>query len=64
MSSIADGPEDSKYIGKADIREGLFNAGDIGLIECVQVSFERITSLRGILLDLDPGLYRVSPLLP
>jgi hypothetical protein len=46
---------------KADLREQLFNEGEVGVIEEIQVSTERITAIRGILFDLDPQLYRTGP---
>ncbi len=47
-----------------DWREQLFNNGEIGPITHVQVSTERIVTLRGILFDLDPKLIRMSTLIP
>jgi len=47
-----------------DSREALFNRGDVGPIKQVQVSTERICSLRGILYDLDADFFRTSGLLP
>lgn len=40
----------------ADQREALFNEGAIGAAYEVQVPVERVTRVRGILWDLDPGL--------
>lgn len=47
-----------------DHREQLFNGGEVGRIEQVQVSAERIVKLNGVLFDLDPRYYRASTLLP
>ena len=47
-----------------DIREQLFNDGATGPISHVQLPAEAITSLRGILFDLDLSLMCASPLLP
>lgn len=41
-----------------DIREQLVNEGHSGPIQTVSLPEAVITSLRGILLDLDPGLFR------
>ena len=46
-----------------DHREALYNDGAIGPIAHIQVSTDRIVQLRGILFDVDPGLYRTGPLL-
>ena len=40
-----------------DLREALFNEGAIGPIGSIQVSTERVVSLRGIVFDLDPDLF-------
>jgi len=40
-----------------DLREALFNDGAVGPIGSIQVSTERIVSLRGIMFDLDPDLF-------
>lgn len=42
--------------GPADLREALFNDCAVGRIQDIQVPLERITTLHGILFDLDPGL--------
>lgn len=55
---------ESKPTENVDLREQLFNAGEIGPIEQVQVSKDRITALRGILFDLDPHLLRTDLLIP
>jgi hypothetical protein len=47
-----------------DLRQPLFNEGETGELKSVQVSMDRLTKLRGIMYDLDPGLYREGPLLP
>ena len=47
-----------------DLREQLFNDGAVGPIAHVQLPVETITSLRGILFDLDLPLMHASPLLP
>lgn len=39
-----------------DLREQMFNEGLIGPIKEVQVSAARITQVRGLMFDLDPGL--------
>jgi hypothetical protein len=41
-----------------DYREQLCNGGKIGPITHVQLSADEITSLQGIMLDLDPSLFR------
>jgi hypothetical protein len=41
-----------------DLREQLVNAGECGPIERVSLPVANITSLRGILLDFDPALFR------
>jgi hypothetical protein len=46
-----------------DLREALFNDGAIGPIGSIQVSTERIVSLRGIMFDLDPDLFVQSGLI-
>jgi len=46
-----------------DIREALFNGGSIGPASMIQLPLENITSLGGILIDLDPGLLRPDNLL-
>ncbi len=46
-----------------DLREALFNDGAIGPIGSIQVSTERIVSLRGIMFDLDPDLFLQGGLL-
>ena len=40
-----------------DLREALFNDGAIGPIGSIQVSTERVVSLRGIMFDIDPDLF-------
>src|SRR5262245_25615845 len=47
-----------------DYREQLFNEGNVGPIDHIQVSTERIVRLNGILFDIDPQNLRESPLLP
>jgi hypothetical protein len=42
----------------ADAREQLYNDRRIGPVGEVQLPAERITTLHGIMFDLDPGLYR------
>ena len=46
-----------------DYREALFNSGETGPIQSIQVSTNRITTLRGILFDIDPKHYRAGKLL-
>lgn len=41
-----------------DQREQLVNSGDVGPIERVSLPVEMTTSLRGILLDVDPGMFK------
>jgi hypothetical protein len=43
-----------------DAREQLANRGDVGPISAVSLPVEMITSLRGIMLDLDPQLIRAG----
>ena len=49
---------------RIDHREQLFNEGKTGPIEEIQVSTERTTRLKGILYDIDPHLFRTSPIMP
>jgi hypothetical protein len=46
------------YMTNLDIREQLYNDRKTGTLAEVQLPLERITTLHGILFDLDPGLYR------
>lgn|GEM_PF-2518943 len=48
---------------KQDIREALCNDGPIGPASKIQLPLEAITSLSGIVTDLDPGLLRPDNLL-
>jgi len=64
MSGITSELASDKPDACIDAREGLFNTGDVGPIEHVQVSTERIVSLRGILFDLDPDIFKVGPVVP
>ena len=48
---------------QVDLREQLFNEGQIGLVEHIQVSRERITKIRGIMYDIDPSLFRDTGLI-
>ncbi|QDU29429.1 hypothetical protein ETAA8_45390 [Anatilimnocola aggregata] len=41
-----------------DVREQLFNEGLIGPVRAVQVSAARITQVRGLMFDVDPGLLK------
>jgi hypothetical protein len=41
-----------------DTREALFNSGETGRIDTIQVAEVTITRVRGILFDLDPGQFR------
>ena len=47
----------SAETANVDLREALFNDGAIGPIGAIQVSTERVVSLRGIMFDLDPDLF-------
>lgn len=47
-----------------DLREQLFNTGDTGPITQVQLPAARITSLRGVMLDIDPSFIREGQLVP
>ena len=47
-----------------DSREQLFNGGEVGPIQHVQVSTERIVRLNGILFDIDPANLSEGPLVP
>ena len=64
MASVIDSCEPRNGSEQPDFREALFNSGQVGPIEHVQVSTARIVQLRGILFDLDPHLYRESAILP
>jgi len=48
----------------AGLRQQLFNEGAIGPLTDVQVSYERIVGVRGILFDLDPKLIREGQIFP
>ncbi|HKM52802.1 MAG TPA: hypothetical protein VJY33_05275 [Isosphaeraceae bacterium] len=48
---------------KQDLREALYNDGPIGPASKIQLPLEAITSLSGIVTDLDPGLLRPDNLL-
>lgn len=45
-----------------DSREQLFNGGETGPIDHIQVSTERIVRLNAILFDIDPANLRSTPL--
>lgn len=48
-----------------DLREALFNDGSTGAAPRIQLPTERITRLRGLMIDLDPGkLDPANPLFP
>src|SRR5262245_29256989 len=48
-----------------DVREALYNDQQVGHASQIQIPLERITRLRGILLDLDPSLLKPdNPLFP
>jgi hypothetical protein len=47
-----------------DTREALWNGGACGPIQQIQLPTDLITSVLGILFDLDPELYRTSSILP
>lgn len=57
-------PDSTTDDARIDLREQLYNNGDCGPIADVQFSKERITKLRGILLDVDPKLFRKSSAIP
>src|SRR5689334_6111914 len=57
-------PEATPALLPPDVREQLFNGGEVGPIEHIQVSTERIVQLNGIFFDLDPTSLREGPLLP
>jgi hypothetical protein len=48
----------SKKRPKVDWRRQLYNDGEFGPIEAIQMPVELITRLRGIMLDIDPSLFR------
>jgi hypothetical protein len=45
---------------QTDMREALYNGGDKGVAGRIQVPLERITSLGGFVIDLDPHLIRAD----
>ncbi len=50
---------------REDLREALFNHGSTGPARMIQLPLENITSLSGIVIDLDPGLLHPdNPLFP
>ena len=51
-------PPEKKKKPKSDLRKQLVNGGKVGVIERVSLPEDMITSLRGIMLDIDPGLFR------
>ena len=56
---VAQGPTAGPAtIDQIDLREQLFNTQAIGPIQQVQLPAEAITSLHGILFDIDPGSFR------
>ncbi len=48
-------PEEGRPDPPVDLREALFNDGATGPASRIQVPMERITRLRGLMIDLDPG---------
>jgi hypothetical protein len=51
--------------GYDDQREALFNEGSVGPVTEIQFPVERVTTLHGIVFDIDPGLYVPdNPLFP
>ena len=57
-------PNGSGNTYPTDCREQLYNSGATGSVTEIQLPTEQITSLRGVMLDIDPKHYRISPLLP
>ena len=59
MSIVPECPEPGKCAsdGQVDLREGLFNDGPVGSVSVIQLPLERITCLRGLMLDWDPKRY-------
>ena len=47
-----------------DYRKQIFNDGAVGPIEKIQVSTDRIVRVRGILYDLDLGMYQAGVIIP
>jgi hypothetical protein len=64
MSTVTIPTKSDKPDVSVDVREALFNSGDVGPIKHVQVSTERIVSLRGILFDLDPDIFKPGTIVP
>ena len=60
----ANGKERKRQRPSRDARKQLFNEGNVGRIEKIQVSTERIVQLNGILFDLDPDILQECSLLP
>jgi hypothetical protein len=56
--SVSIGSPPAAAPDRTDWRQQLFNTGEDGPVSHVQLPAVAITSLRGILLDIDPGLYR------
>ena len=56
IPAVAPRPADDR--GQVDVREALYNGGSRGQAGEIQVPLERITSLGGFMLDLDPHLIR------
>ncbi|HEX3599855.1 MAG TPA: hypothetical protein VHU84_06905 [Lacipirellulaceae bacterium] len=57
-------PDATPPASPTDTREALYNGAELGPIEHIQVSTERIVTLRGVLFDIDPSNLREGPLLP
>jgi hypothetical protein len=64
MEMLPENPCADNDAGGVDDREGLWNDGPIGPISQIQLAADSITSVLGILFDLDPKLNRTSRLLP
>ena len=60
-TAIGKGRDEDLNEAEIDYREQLFNDGEVGPIERIQVSTERIVRLRGIFFDLDPDMLREGP---
>lgn len=57
-------PESQSSSTQGELREQLFNGGAIGPITHIQLPADQITTIRGIMLDIDPDLIRPSQLIP
>ena len=61
MTNIQENAKPRKKTIPPDWRKALFNGGQVGPIEKIQVSTKRIVQVDGILFDLDPPLYQRGP---